>query len=1133
MGPRINAGKESSIMAGEKARVGSIPTATEDWSSRSLAFFSRSKSLLTAILSLLVLFMPGFCSEVQASTGYRSASSRAEGGVSVRTTFQNDVPLLETGKPISRAMQGSETHLYRIAVATGQYLRIVVNQQGIDVAVALIGPGGERLVEVDSPNGTRGNEPISVVAESSGEYRIEIRSPKVAPGRYEIQVEALRDPTESDLARVAAERGFREAYKLSLQPSAKSKRDAIEKLVHILPAFHSLTDGAMEFLTLMQVGLIHHSLGDLQTALDYYNRALTLGRALGDRGFEARVLNNLGGVYDILAEPHKALEYYNQALSIFQALGDSSDQGNTLNGIAVIYANLGERQKALEYYDKALPLIQKEGNMRREAVTLDNIGTMYVQLGEPQRALEHHKRALELRRLAKDVRSEARSLLLIGYAYAAMDKKAEARDYYNQSLVFYRTAGDKQGEATALNQIAQIYSSLGEVQRALEYHQQALQILRTLRDRRQEAMTLAGIGQDYTLAGQPDKALEYCRQALSLAQVVEDRGGQAIALQLLAGAERDTGNLIEARKHIEESISRISAMRADISSELFRTSYLAREQGSYEFYIDLLMRMHRLKPSEAHDAEALAISEQSRARTLLEMLYESRVDIHQGADPALVERERKLSQVLDAKAGSLVRLLGQQNTQERVAALKREINQLENEYQEVRGEIRKASPGYAALTQPQPLSLREIQQQLLDKNTTLLEYSLGENRSYLWAVTQDSIESFELPKREQVEKAAREIYGLLTVRSVSVKGESPEQKHQRIAQAEARLSETATRLSDMVLGPVASVLSNDRLIVIADGALQYVPFAMLPEPEAGSWGQGLGTGARTGQPPTPNLQPLVARHEIISLPSASSLAVMRNGMIGRKLAPKSIAVIADPVYSAADERLKPHDRKTANQKQEQADLSAVTRILEHVANDEADVNSRVISRLPFTRQEAEQILAIAPAASNLKALDFNASRATAISPELASYRYVHFATHGYLNTENPGSSAIVLSMVDEKGRPQPGLLTANEIYNLKLPAELVVLSACQTGLGKEFRGEGLVGLTRGFMYAGAARVVVSLWNVNDKATAELMARFYKAMLRDNQRPAAALRAAQLEVLKQKQWQSPYYWAAFTLQGEWR
>ena len=192
-----------------------------------------------------------------------------------------------------------------------------------------------------------------------------------------------------------------------------------------------------------------------------------------------------------------------------------------------------------------------------------------------------------------------------------------------------------------------------------------------------------------------------------------------------------------------------------------------------------------------------------------------------------------------------------------------------------------------------------------------------------------------------------------------------------------------------------------------------------------------------------------------------------------------------------------------------------------------------IPRLPGTRREAETILAFVPAAESKPALDFAASRATATSAELSQYRYVHFATHGFLNSTHPELSGVVLSMVDESGAPQNGFLRAHELFNLHLPAELVVLSACQTGLGKEVRGEGLVGLTRGVMYAGARRVVVSLWNVSDEATAELMARFYRGMLKEGQRPAAALRAAQVEMWKKKQWEQRYYWAAFMLQGEWK
>src|SRR5205085_3080196 len=239
---------------------------------------------------------------------------------------------------------------------------------------------------------------------------------------------------------------------------------------------------------------------------------------------------------------------------------------------------------------------------------------------------------------------------------------------------------------------------------------------------------------------------------------------------------------------------------------------------------------------------------------------------------------------------------------------------------------------------------------------------------------------------------------------------------------------------------------------------------------------------------------------------------------------KAVAVIADPVFSIGDTRLKAHARAA------EVSEPSVTSIIEHLSGG---ANGQIsIPRLPFTRQEAERILAVAPGGLNLKALDFRANRSIATSDELSKYRYVHFATHGYLDTSRAGLSAIVLSLIDEQGKPQDGFLRTHDIYNLKLPAELVVLSACETGLGKDVKGEGLEGLMRAFMYAGARRVIVSLWNVNDKATAELMQRLYAEMLRRGKTPAAALRAAQIEMLRSAQWQSPYYWAAFVMQGEW-
>jgi len=306
--------------------------------------------------------------------------------------------------------------------------------------------------------------------------------------------------------------------------------------------------------------------------------------------------------------------------------------------------------------------------------------------------------------------------------------------------------------------------------------------------------------------------------------------------------------------------------------------------------------------------------------------------------------------------------------------------------------------------------------------------------------------------------------------------------------------------------------------------LQYIPFAMLPDPVV---------GGRSS--PAKNIgQPLIVGHEVVSLPSASALAIQRTELAGRQPAPKMLAVIADPVFDRTDVRFRAQASVPEDKLLAQTGIPTDTRGLEHIADSSAtDKGKLVIRRLPFTRQEADGLMALTPKNLSFRATDFQASRSNVLNGELAQYRYVHFATHGLLDTERPGLSALVLSTIDAEGKPQDGFLRANDIYNMKLPAELVVLSACQTGLGKEVKGEGLIGLTRGFMYAGAKRVVVSLWSVNDKATSDLMTEFYRGMLKDNERPAAALRAAQIEMWKHKKWQSPYYWAAFTMQGEWR
>ncbi|NOT60764.1 MAG: CHAT domain-containing protein, partial [Acidobacteria bacterium] len=468
-----------------------------------------------------------------------------------------------------------------------------------------------------------------------------------------------------------------------------------------------------------------------------------------------------------------------------------------------------------------------------------------------------------------------------------------------------------------------------------------------------------------------------------------------------------------------------------------------------------------------------------------------------------------LQQQLNAKAAAQTRLLSGKPRPAAVTALAQELAALTAQADGVRAQIRAASPRYAALTQPQPLDAPAVQR-LLDDDTLLLVYALGERTSYLWAVTPKTLTSYALPPRAEIEAAARKVYVLLTARQPHP-GLTETQQRARIAATEADFPAQAAALSRMLLSPVAAQLGAKRLAIVAADALAYLPFAALPDPAAEM------------------KQPLLAAHEIVNLPSASTLALLRQTNTASRTSDQTLAVFADPVFEASDPRV-----ALARKGKAAISPAPVEALTAELGRSLRSSTTRAeLTRLPFSREEAEALATLVPARQVLKATGFQATRAAVTSDTLSRYRFVHFATHGLLNAEQPELSGLVFSLVDEAGHAQDGFLRLHEIYNLRLSAEVVVLSACQTALGKEIRGEGLIGLTRGFMYAGAPRVVASLWQVDDLATAELMKRFYGGMLQQGLKPAAALRAAQLELFRQRRYAAPFYWAAFGLQGDWR
>jgi len=1074
-------------------------------------------------------------------------------------------------RPIEREIAGGESQTYRIALTAGQFVRVRLDQRSIDGALAFSAPDGTPVGEVDF-TGIGEQDVLAAEVATAGDYRLEVRSVSTWRGAYRLEATIQSPASEPDRKFLAAQTLMLESVALRRSgPDAAAK--AIEKLEQALAIWRELKEPSWIAVTLGGIGEVHFGTGSQEKALasyeqalasaresnlrareaaaltvlsgfcystreyeksvDYSKQALAIQRELKDRAGEGATLNDLGIIGNTMRVADRGIPFYEQALAIKRELKDRSGEGGTLADVGWAYLGASRSQEAISSFEQALAIFRELKDRSREEGVLYGLGITSQSLSRYEKAIEYFEMAVAVQRELKMRRNEGVTLASIANAYSALRRYDKYFEYAEQSLAIARETGTRYAEGRTLSDMGGVYLTLGQLDKANEFLEQALVINREQRDVTTEGFTLRSLGSVSNKLGQPAKAAEYYEQALAIFRNIKSRPHEAgtlnalaqlnrsqrqydkaianseqalalarevknpeyelTALQTLAWTENDRDNLAAARTRIEEALKVAESLRADQVSPASRTSLLASVQTSYQLYTDILMRQHKADPSKGFDALAVNVSERQRARSLLDLLVEAGTDFRKGVDPALLEREQVLARRLNEKARTRT------DTPEKAAALKLEIGQIETELERAQVAIRKNNPHYAALAQPEPLDLKQIQAQL-DPDTLMLEYALGADRSYLWAITSDSLKSFELPKGTEIEKRALDVYGLLRVRNTDA-------------------SAAAGELARMVLAPVAGELGTKRLVVVADGALQYVPFAVLPAPASADG------------------RPLVVDHEVVSLPSASALAIQRLEIAGRQPAPKLLAVVADPVFDPSDERLKAVARKASDKGPMQSLAVNDARTIEHLADkskDGAAATTRlVIPRLPFTRQEATRLISLVPPDSGFGAVDFKANRDAVLGGELSQYRYVHFATHGLLDTERPGLSSLVLSMVDADGNPTDGFLRANDVYNLKLPADLVVLSACQTGLGKDVKGEGLVGLTRGFMYAGAARVVVSLWNVNDRATSELMARFYERMLKRGERPAAALRGAQVEMWKQKQWRSPYFWSAFVLQGEWR
>ena len=913
--------------------------------------------------------------------------------------------------------------------------------------------------------------------------------------------------------------------------------DALKYSNEALSLSLQIQDKRAQAYALNNIGFAQYRQGKLEVALKTFLQAESYAQETKDPLLLAHVLLNLGYTHNDAGQLEDALNFYRQALSMWQASHNFRGLSRTLTAIGGVLTVLGNIQQALDHHRQALEIVTSVGDLDGEAIVRNSIGYTLEVLGDYEKALDSYLAALKNFNVTANRPGQAQTSQFIGNIYRLLGKTQQAEDYYLKCLSLSQAVKARTLEALALNSLGLMAKVKGDVQESERHFRQALLLYRDIGNRRGEAIALNNLGQLFFASGDKPTAVSFHMQALPLAHATGDSILEITTQGQIAELERDSGRLSEARSHIEAALKTIESIRTRVFSSELRTSYLAITRRQYELYIDVLMQMHKRQPAEGFDAIALRTSELARARNLLDMLIQGQADIREGVSPELLEKERSLGTRLDRLAQRQMRLLGSRPPSEQAKALETEINSLANEYEQVRANIREQSPRYAALTQPKPIGLDEIQQ-ILDNETLLLEYALGDERSYLWAVSKNELLSWELPGRDEIEPVARSVYDLL-IANQPRPNEALEQRLARVSKANEQFPLQINSLSRLLLAPVSSKLTTQRLLVVADGALQYIPFQTLVKPftenakrvdivspASTSFAQNpipKGTNADVKQS-----RSLISEHEIITLPSASVLAVQRRELANRTPAPYAIAVLADPVFEETDARIVTSGkaRKSGSEIASPNETSSLATALR-----DAGIDGQ-LTRLPWSAEEARSIGKLIPRNQNLTALGFKANRQTATSAALSKYRFIHFATHGIMDLNHPELSGIVFSMFDEKGQPQDGYLRLHEIYNLNLPAELVVLSACQTGVGKQIKGEGLIALTRGFMYAGAKRIVASLWKVDDAATAELMADFYKEMFANKLKPAAALRAAQIKMSQKKRWQSPYYWAGFFLQGEW-
>ena len=1002
----------------------------------------------------------------------------APGRAPVRRTFG-----LTAGPCTERALAGGETDVYAIDLAAGQYLGAVVDQLGIDVYVAVVDPEGHLLFHVDRTNGANGPEAVDVVAENGGgRFRLEVGAAAGRlPGKYCARIVTLRPAVDRDRLLYRAERAFFEARAIHTQRSPAASWEAAAKYEQAARLFRELGAVRDEADALFFLGRLYLNLRQPAAGQVALERARGLYAALGDRQFLAQSLNTLGICDRELDDFAGAQERFGDALRIWTGLQDRAGEAAALLNQGNLDQLSGRRWDALNEFRGALDRWHQVGGAPvQEINALGGMAWVYESVGDWEPALGAARRMLAVARSAADAGLERRAMTVVGGICIASGRPI--------GIAFLRRAlqgtADEAHVAAAWNGLGVGLRGLGLFTQARDAYQEALRRYQAADQSNEQATAWINLGQVDAADHRSEEALGDFRHAFLLGREHRDPLATVRSLAGMAQVEAQSGRVAVAQAWAEEAIDRFEALRTAAARSDLRISYLGADEPTYDLLIRVLMLRHRQLPEGGYDVMALARSDQSRARDLLDQLAASG---RSGVDSSLAaERRHLLAELarLDAAAHDF-----SLPADAALAAARAEDAALDR-LSDVDARLHVAGSGARAARPADPREIQRLRQSL-DPDTVVLEYHLGAQASFLWAISKGAILSFELPGRDSLEP-------LIRATRAELLGELPEG-----GAAVGGGVDPALALSRNLLGPVAAALGGKRLLIAADGALQSIPFAALPDLAGGG--------------------PLLLHHQIATIPSLSVLAALQQRPSRGRDPDRLVAILADPVFAATDRRVTSRPPGATPQAARQAPAESF------------------LPRLASSRSEADAIAALAGPGRALEAVDFAASPSLVASGRLYPYSILHFATHGELRSDRPELSALVLSRVHPDGSPADGYLRVSDIEGLDLPADLVVLSACDTA-GSDIAGEGLVGLPQAFLIAGARQVVVTLWAIDDGSSAALMQEFYRLLLGRPESssgpqvpplaPAEALQQAQISIRRIPKWASPRHWAGFVLTGAW-